>query len=75
MISVLDKLLTIEHHQRGLSLSEDDHIVYLIKNGHTIAIWSAQGATLEGIREEADKQLGGDAVQELIAIGGINIKS
>jgi hypothetical protein len=74
MISILDKILTMEHRQKGLTLAFDDHLVYLIKNGQVIAAWSAQGATLEGIRKEADRTLGGDAVRELCAMGGINFK-
>ena len=75
MVSILDKLLTLEHRQRGLTLAEDDHLVYLIMNGHTVAVWSAQGATLESIRQEADKILGGDAIKELVAVGGADFQS
>ncbi len=75
MFSVLDKILTDEHRKRGLVLFEDDHLLYLIKNGHTVAVWSAQGATLEGIRQEADKILGGDAIKELVAVGGADFQS
>ena len=75
MFSVLDKILTDEHRKRGLVLFEDDHLVYLIKYGHTVAVWSSQGATLEGIRREADRVLGGNAVEELVAIGGVNFQS
>lgn len=74
MARILDKFLTIEHRQRGMTLTEDDHMVYLTKNGHTVAVWSAQGATLEGIHKEADRMLGGDAIKDTAAIGGIDIQ-
>lgn len=75
MMSILDLILSEEHRKHGLSLAEDDHTLYLIKNGHTIALWSAQGATVEEIHKEADKQLNGDAVRELVSCGGISFKN
>jgi hypothetical protein len=75
MMSILDRILSVEHRKRGLSLAEDDHTLYLIKNGHTIALWSAQGATWEEIHREADKQLYGDAVKELVSCGGVSFKN
>jgi hypothetical protein len=57
MMSTLDRILSAEHRQHGLYLTEDDHMLYLIQNGHTVAFWSALGATLEEIQREADKQL------------------
>jgi hypothetical protein len=75
MFSVVDKILNDEHRKRGLVLFEDDHLVYLVRYGHTVAVWSAQGATLEAIRKEADKILGGDAIKELVAVGGADFQS
>jgi hypothetical protein len=57
MTAVLDGILSIEHRQIGLSLTEDDHMLYLIKNGSTLAVWSALGATPENIVKVADESL------------------
>ena len=57
MTGGLESILSTEHRQSGLSLTEDDHMLYLNKNGRTIAVWSVIGATVENILKAADESL------------------
>ena len=75
MATVLDDILTEEHRRHGLCLAEDDHIIYLIRNGHNVALWSAQGATLEEIHRIADKEANGDVVADLVGRGAITFEA
>ena len=57
MTGGLDSILSAEHRQSGLSLTEDDHMLHLNRNGRTLAVWSALGATVENILKVADESL------------------
>lgn len=54
---ILSKILKLEHRNIGLTLEENEDFVYLVKNGHTIAVFSSRGATIEEVLHEADQQL------------------
>ena len=54
---ILGKLLKPEHSAIGLTLEEDEDFVYLIKNGHTLAIFSSKNVTIQSIIQEADQHL------------------
>lgn len=54
---ILTKLLRQEHRDIGLTLEEDEDFVYLVRAGHTVATFSATGATIESIIREADQHL------------------
>ena len=52
---VLKGALTPEQREQGFSLEEDNHCLYLLYKGGIVAIFSATGATIEAIRDEADR--------------------
>jgi hypothetical protein len=54
-MKVLTEVLRPEHREAGLYLEEDDHTVYLKQGGEVLARWSATGATIAPIWNEADK--------------------
>ena len=72
-MKILDSILSYEHRRRGLNLHNDGVLVYLFQNGNCIKKWPTDEVTVKEIHEEADKCLGGDAVEELLACGGIEI--
>lgn len=51
----LDDILGLEYRARGYELTENDHVVYLLFKDQLIATFSATGATIQSIRNEADK--------------------
>ena len=51
----MDDILTAEQRRRGFSLEEDDHCLHLFHKGERVAIFSVMGATIEEIREKADR--------------------
>jgi len=53
----LQDALTPEQREQGFSLAEDEDFVYLYRHGKLIATFSSKGATVEAIREEADRQI------------------
>lgn len=54
---ILDGALTLEQRRSGLYLEEDEDFIYLKRAGRVVAMFSAKGATVSSIREEADKHL------------------
>lgn len=54
---ILQGALTLEQRANGLSLEEDDHCLYLLYKGKQVAVFSATGATVQSIRQEAEKVL------------------
>ncbi len=73
-VHVVDWVLSKEHHQIGLVLFEDDVFVYLGFRGQTVATWDSRTVVLAEIHKEADKYLGGDAVEALIKCRGMQIE-
>ena len=53
----LKAALTPEQREQGFWLAEDEDFVYLYRHEKLVATFSAKGATVEAIREEADRQL------------------
>jgi hypothetical protein len=70
---VLDNILTPEHRTKGLSLYESEDFLYLGHNGHVVRVWSARAVPILEIKKEADRFLAGDAFQDLVKCGGIEI--
>ena len=51
-------ILKPEHRAMGLSLKEDDHLIYLKdKDGKTLAYWLTSGTNEAEIQSEADLHL------------------
>lgn len=53
--------LTPGQREEGFWLAEDEDFVYLYRHEKLVATFSAKGATVEAIRQEADKQLKKDS--------------
>lgn len=53
----LQAVLTPKQRKEGLWLGEDEGFVYLYQWARLAATFSALGATVEAIRQEADSQL------------------
>lgn len=71
----MDNILSVEHRQRGLHLTEDEDFVTLFLNGSVCDRWNARTVTLKQIHDEADRYLTGDAVVELARVGGISFET
>jgi len=56
-VEILTQILKLEHREAGLHLEEDDHIVYLKRGNEVLGTWSATGAIMSSIWDEADKYL------------------
>jgi len=54
---VLDTVLTAEQRMAGLYLEEDENLLFLKREGQVVVVFSATGATVASIREEAEKHL------------------
>jgi len=54
-VEILTQLLRPEHREAGLHLEEDVHIIYLKRGDEVLGRWSATGATMSSIWDEADK--------------------
>ena len=50
-------VLTEEHHRAGLSLEEEEDFLFLYSRDEMKAVFSTSGATVQAIREEADRIL------------------
>lgn len=55
--SALEAVLTAEHQAAGFWLCEDEDFLYLYHKAEWIATFSAKGATIATVREEADRHL------------------
>lgn len=55
----LQAALTAEQRSAGLYLEEDEDFLYLKREGESLAVFSAKGATVRSIREEAEKNIRG----------------
>jgi hypothetical protein len=51
----LDAALTTEQRQAGFYLEEDEDFLYLKKSDEVLAVFSSKGATVQSIREVADR--------------------
>lgn len=56
-MQILTQALRPEHREAGLYLEEDDHVLYLKQGDEVLARWSATGATIASIWNEADKYI------------------
>ena len=66
--SIITRILTVEHRQRGLTLGQDEDFIYLFKDGHTVGVFfNTCALTIEAIHKEADRWCSGnDAISEMI---------
>ena len=51
----LEAILTAEQRQAGLYLEEEEDLLYLKRGVEVMAAFSAKGATIASIREEAER--------------------
>ena len=56
-MEILTVLLKHEHRKAGLYLTEDEDFLYLKRGEKVLAVFSAYGATVKGVWQEADKHL------------------
>lgn len=52
--TILEAVLTEEHHDAGLWLTETEDFLYLYHRGDVVAKFSSRGATVAAVRREAD---------------------
>ena len=73
-MKILDALLTHEQRKAGLNLHNDGVQIYLFRYGSCVKKWDADTVTVKDIQDEAAKQMGDDAVPQLMKCGGIEIR-
>ena len=62
LLETLAAILTTEQYAAGFRLvEEDDHFIYLYREGKRLAGFSAVGTTIAAIRAEAQKRMEGSS--------------